>query len=86
MNITTLDGYATDMLQRLSTYEVKLRDVLKLRKKLKPRDWKRIHLFAQSQEYGKPYDVYLNGILIPWPKAWKEIRRTGAAKLVSHCK
>lgn len=67
---------------RLSAWEAKLRDVLQLRKKLKNQDWAQIWLYALSRSYKKKeFDVYLNGTLIPWDKAWKEIRRSNAHKL-----
>ncbi|KAL2211227.1 ankyrin [Sarocladium strictum] len=60
----------------LSIYETRLRDVLKLRKKLKKEDWKSIHYYAVSHglEPGT-YDVILNGTRISPKNAWKEIRR-----------
>ena len=61
---------------RLSTYEIKLRDVLKLRKKLKKEDWKPIHHYAVAHGFEPGgYDVFLNGTRIPHNKVWKEIRR-----------
>lgn len=61
----------------LSTYETKLRNVLGLRKKLKKADWTAIHQHYQDRG-GKKTGIYLNGSKIPWEKAWKEIRRSGA--------
>ncbi|KAI1775132.1 ankyrin [Hypoxylon cercidicola] len=61
----------------LTIYETRLRDVLGLRKKLKKADWTAIHQHYQSRE-GKDTGIYLNGSRIPWEKAWKEIRRSGA--------
>lgn len=63
---------------RLSTYETKLRDAFKLRKKLKSDDWGAIHHHAQLQGYAHGgYEVYLNDTRIPWQRVWKEIRRNG---------
>lgn len=61
----------------LSTYEAKLRDKLHLRKKLKKTDWPVIYQH-HLRRGGKDSAVHLNGSLIPWKKAWKEIRRSGA--------
>ncbi|XXG98306.1 hypothetical protein Hte_004629 [Hypoxylon texense] len=61
----------------LQTYETKLRDVLGLRKKLKKADWTAIYQHYQNRG-GKSTGIYLNGSRIPWEKAWKEIRRSGA--------
>ncbi|KAI0889164.1 uncharacterized protein GGS22DRAFT_153316 [Annulohypoxylon maeteangense] len=61
----------------LSTYETKLRDRLGLRKKLKKADWVAVHHHYLSRD-GKDTGIYLNGTRIPWKKAWKEIRRSGA--------
>lgn len=62
---------------RLSTYGMKLRSKLGLRRKLKKTDWPIIYshyLKGEERERG----IYLNGLRIPWDKAWKEIRRSGA--------
>ncbi|KAI1743817.1 hypothetical protein F4680DRAFT_470356 [Xylaria scruposa] len=60
----------------LSTYESKLRS-LGLRKKMKKKDW-----YPVYQDYvnsGRRHTaIYFNGARIPWDKAWKEIRRSGA--------
>ncbi|KAI2627759.1 hypothetical protein GGR54DRAFT_590352 [Hypoxylon sp. NC1633] len=61
----------------LSTYETKLRDKLGLRKKLKKSDWSAVYQ-SYLKRNGKDTAVYLNGSKIPWNKAWKEIRRSGA--------
>jgi hypothetical protein len=62
----------------LSIYETRLRDVLKLRKKLKKEDWKSIHNYVISRDMNPgEYDVLLNGTPIPEKKVWKEIRRNG---------
>ncbi|KAI0530088.1 hypothetical protein GGR58DRAFT_518751 [Xylaria digitata] len=60
----------------LSTYETKLRDKLRLRKKLKKSDWPAVYQHVRERE-GKETGIYINGIQIPWKKAWKEIRRSG---------
>ncbi|KAI1387243.1 ankyrin [Hypoxylon trugodes] len=60
----------------LSTYETKLRE-LGLRKKLKRDDWAAVYQ-SHLDRKGKESAVYLNGTNIPWKKAWKEIRRSGA--------
>ncbi|TGJ83804.1 hypothetical protein E0Z10_g4956 [Xylaria hypoxylon] len=60
----------------LSTYESKLRD-LGLRKKMKRNDWHPVY-----QHYVNSGDrhtaIFFNGERIPWDRAWKEIRRSGA--------
>ncbi|KAI0111515.1 hypothetical protein F4814DRAFT_422707 [Daldinia grandis] len=61
----------------LSTYEIKLRDKLHLRKKLKKPDWASVHQHRLMRG-DKPTGVYLNGTEIPQEKVWKEIRRSGA--------
>ncbi|KAI1416852.1 hypothetical protein F5Y13DRAFT_204230 [Hypoxylon sp. FL1857] len=61
----------------LSTYETKFRDKLGLRKKLKKADWSAVYQQYLNRN-GRPTGVYLNGTEIPWKKAWKEIRRSGA--------
>ncbi|GAW12868.1 hypothetical protein ANO14919_022390 [Xylariales sp. No.14919] len=60
----------------LSTYESKIRDKLRLRKKLKRAEWPVVYHHFQSRA-GKETGVYLNNVRIPWEKAWKEIRRSG---------
>ncbi|KAI0423021.1 hypothetical protein F5X98DRAFT_369038 [Xylaria grammica] len=60
----------------LSTYETKLRDKLRLRKKLKREDWPAVYQHVRDRE-GKETGVYINGTRVPWKKAWKEIRRSG---------
>ncbi|KAI0864986.1 hypothetical protein F4860DRAFT_341078 [Xylaria cubensis] len=60
----------------LSTYGTKLRDQLKLPKKLKKKDWPVVYRhYQQRQADGKQTQMYLNDTFIPWGKAWKEIRR-----------
>ncbi|KAI0521139.1 hypothetical protein F5B22DRAFT_644388 [Xylaria bambusicola] len=60
----------------LSTYEVKLRDKLGLRKKLKRSDWPAVYQRVRDRG-DKETGIYVNGARIPWKKAWKEIRRSG---------
>ncbi|TRX94221.1 hypothetical protein FHL15_004989 [Xylaria flabelliformis] len=60
----------------LTTYGTKLRDQLKLPKKLKKKDWPVIYQhYRHRQADGKQTSMYLNDTSIPWEKAWKEIRR-----------
>ncbi|KAI1386614.1 uncharacterized protein F4822DRAFT_444955 [Hypoxylon trugodes] len=61
----------------LSTYETKLRDVLRLRKRLKKEDWTPIYQ-SYLNRGEKDTGIYLNGNRIEWKKAWKEMRRSGA--------
>ncbi|KAH8683956.1 ankyrin repeat-containing domain protein [Ilyonectria robusta] len=58
-------------------YETKLRDKFKLRKKLRKDDWPIVYQHFRKRD-GKDTGVYLNGTEIPWKKAWKEMRRSGA--------
>ncbi|KAI0805089.1 hypothetical protein GGR55DRAFT_656989 [Xylaria sp. FL0064] len=60
----------------LSTYETKLRDKLGLRKKLKKSDWPTVYQHVRGRG-SKETGIYVNGIRVPWKKAWKEIRRSG---------
>ncbi|KAI1196149.1 hypothetical protein F5X97DRAFT_306291 [Nemania serpens] len=60
----------------LSTYESKLRD-LGLRKKMKKTDWHSIYQHYVNSDK-KHTAMSFNGTKIPWEKAWKEIRRSGA--------
>ncbi|KAI1427240.1 hypothetical protein F5Y12DRAFT_738004 [Xylaria sp. FL1777] len=60
----------------LSTYETKLRDKLRLRKKLKKADWPAVYQHVRDRG-SKETGIYVNGMRIPWKKAWKEIRRSG---------
>ncbi|KAI0106198.1 hypothetical protein GGR51DRAFT_560002 [Nemania sp. FL0031] len=60
----------------LSTYESKLRD-LGLRKKMKKKDWYPIYQHYVNSGYTHSA-LFFNGTRIPWEKAWKEIRRSGA--------
>ncbi|KAI1738463.1 hypothetical protein F4680DRAFT_424863 [Xylaria scruposa] len=64
----------------LSTYETTLRDKLRLRKKLKRTQWPIVYHHYQNRA-GKATGLYLNGERIPWNKAWKEIRRSGARSI-----
>ncbi|KAJ1336129.1 ankyrin repeat domain-containing protein 50 [Microdochium nivale] len=68
----------------LSTYESKVRDVLRLRKKLKKPDWIVIyqHWVQLNGKVTKPR-VFFHDREIPWVKAWKEIRRYGAQSQAS---
>ncbi|KAI0865902.1 hypothetical protein F4860DRAFT_509784 [Xylaria cubensis] len=66
----------------LSTYETTLRDRLQLRKKLKRADWPIVYHHFRNRG-GKETGLYLNGARIPWNKAWKEIRRSGARSISS---
>ncbi|KAI0436026.1 hypothetical protein F4803DRAFT_557416 [Xylaria telfairii] len=60
----------------LSTYESKLRD-LGVRKKMRQQDWRPVYQhYVNSGE--RHTAVFFNGTRIPWDKAWKEIRRSGA--------
>ncbi|KAI1736049.1 hypothetical protein F4680DRAFT_271001 [Xylaria scruposa] len=63
----------------LSTYESKLRD-LGLRKKMKSKDWRPVyqHYINSGSRHTA---IYFNGTRVPWDKAWKEIRRSGAREL-----
>lgn len=66
---------------RLSTYEVKLRD-LSLRKKIRRNEWLPIWQHCQHiQNQGEIADVILNGTALKWAKVWKEIRQHGLHKL-----
>ncbi|KAI3334581.1 hypothetical protein F4824DRAFT_511609 [Ustulina deusta] len=60
----------------LSTYESKLRD-LGLRKKMKRKDWRPVYQHYLSSS-GRHTAIFFNGARIPWDRAWKEIRRSGA--------
>ncbi|KAI1749805.1 hypothetical protein F4782DRAFT_511573 [Xylaria castorea] len=63
----------------LSTYESKLRD-LGLRKKMKSKDWRPVyqHYINSGSRHTA---IYFNETRIPWNRAWKEIRRSGAREL-----
>lgn len=67
----------TNTINRHNKFETKLRDLLGLRKKLKKADWIAVHHHYLARD-GKDTGIYLNGTRIPWKKAWKEIRRSGA--------
>ncbi|KAI1111801.1 hypothetical protein F5Y14DRAFT_301096 [Nemania sp. NC0429] len=60
----------------LSTYESKLRD-LRLRKKMRKQDWHPVyrHYINSGNRHTA---LFLNETRIPWDRAWKEIRRSGA--------
>ncbi|KAI0536533.1 hypothetical protein GGR58DRAFT_475065 [Xylaria digitata] len=64
----------------LSTYETKIRDKLRLRKKLKRTDWPIVYHHFRNRS-GKDTGIYLNNVRIPWEKAWKEIRRSGGRSI-----
>lgn len=73
---------------RLSTWESKLRERLQLRKKAKAHDWPLIyqHILPRLEHPRKKKlkmetIIRLNGAEIPWDKAWKEIRRSGAFRI-----
>ncbi|KAI1159728.1 hypothetical protein F5B18DRAFT_635441 [Nemania serpens] len=63
----------------LSTYESKLRD-LGLRKKMKKTDWHPVYQHYVNSG-NKHTAMLFNGIRIPWDRAWKEIRRSGAREI-----
>ncbi|CAH0018189.1 unnamed protein product [Clonostachys rhizophaga] len=63
----------------LSVYETRLRDLLGVRKKLKREDWSIIYQHYLNRNK-RSSALYLDGVKIPWKKAWKEIRRSGARK------
>ncbi|KAH8164414.1 hypothetical protein CIB48_g3845 [Xylaria polymorpha] len=66
----------------LSTYEYKLRE-LGLRKKMKKADW--YPVYQHYVNSGNRHTViYFNGTRIPWDKAWKEIRRSGARESIDY--
>ncbi|KAI0414646.1 hypothetical protein F5X98DRAFT_389674 [Xylaria grammica] len=64
----------------LSTYESKLRD-LGLRKKMKRKDWYPVYQHYVNSG-NRHTAMYFNGTRIPWDKAWKEIRRSGARESI----
>jgi len=77
----SLSDRCADSQFSISTYEARLRDILKLRKKLKKEDWYLIHQYALSRKFGRgEYEVFLNGTQIRSDRAWKEIRRYGYHK------
>ncbi|KAJ1329737.1 ankyrin repeat domain-containing protein 50 [Microdochium nivale] len=60
----------------LSIFEVRLRDVARMRKKIRKEHWKPIWRHCrQIQQDGRSPEVYLNGSRMGWPHVWKEIRR-----------
>lgn len=71
----------TAPISSLSVYEIKLRDFLGLRKRLRKKEYPIIHSHARSEGW-ETYNVYLNGTLIPWEKYWKEYRRSGAKNVI----
>lgn len=61
---------------RLSIYEVRLRDLLHIRKRMKQEDWLPVWTHCRHvKERGATPNVYFQGRLVPWTKVWKEIRR-----------
>ncbi|GAW17763.1 hypothetical protein ANO14919_072300 [Xylariales sp. No.14919] len=60
----------------LSTYESKLRD-LGLRKNMKSKNWGPVYQRYVNSGY-RHTAIFFKGTRIPWDKAWKEIRRSGA--------
>lgn len=61
---------------RLSIYEVRLRDTIRMRKKIQKAHWRPIWQHCRKiQQDEKSPEIYLNGSRIGWAKAWKEIRR-----------
>ncbi|KAI0407503.1 hypothetical protein F4802DRAFT_595317 [Xylaria palmicola] len=64
----------------LSKYETNIRDKLRLRKKLKRRDWPTVYHHYRNRA-GKETDIYLCDVKLPWEKAWKEIQRSGGRSL-----
>ncbi|KAK5625177.1 hypothetical protein RRF57_000893 [Xylaria bambusicola] len=74
-----------NILSSVSTYGAKLHNYLNLRKKLKKRDWPVVYQhYERRQAEGKQSHMYLNDTLIPWGKAWKEIRRNRARLELDH--
>lgn len=78
----------TLILNRLSTWEYKLRVDLRIRKKVKASDWPVVyrHLAPRLEKPGKkrlkrPTTIRLDGMEIPFDEAWKQIRRSGAHNL-----
>jgi hypothetical protein len=71
---------------RISAYETNLRHRQGLQKRLKAKDWPRIYHYARANGFDK-FDVLLNDTVIPWIRAWKEIRRSGVTRssLPSKC-
>lgn len=72
---------------RLLTWESKLREKLHLRKHAKSHDWPLIYQHIRprlehprKKKLKKETIIRLNGAVIPWDKAWKEIRRSRALK------
>lgn len=70
---------------RLSTWESKLRDELKLRKRAKTTDWPLIYRHVlprlehpKKKKPKRPTAVYINSTQVEWEKVWKEMRRYGA--------
>ncbi|KAJ3577320.1 hypothetical protein NPX13_g3247 [Xylaria arbuscula] len=61
----------------LSTYESKLRDLLGLRKKMKSQDWRPVYRHYLNSG-NRHTALHFNDTRIPWGKAWKEIKRSGA--------
>lgn len=44
---------------------------------MKKKDWVVVHQYVKSRGIQR-FDLKLNEVVIPWLKAWKEIRRSGA--------
>ncbi|KAK7224624.1 hypothetical protein V2G26_012627 [Clonostachys chloroleuca] len=61
---------------KLSTWEIKVRDKLGLRKKMRKSDWPIVwrHCVRRGHR-GKRSAVYLQGVPVPSRRAWAEIRR-----------
>ncbi len=76
-------GLMAKLIHSLSTYETKLRDELKLRKKLKRTDWHAVYQhWGKRESEGRETGIYINGTRKPWKSAWKEIRRSGARSAI----
>lgn len=65
----------------LSEWEIQLRDVLGLRKKLKKSDWPVVYQHVKHREdQGKEWGVYIRNYRIEKKRAWREMRRNGALR------
>lgn len=65
----------------LSEWEIRLRDVLGLRKKMKKSDWPVVYQhYKHRQDIGKDSSIWLNNYRIENKRAWKEMRRHGALR------
>lgn len=85
------ESYLSRLTGRLSTWESKLRERLQLRKKAKAHDWPLIyqHILPRlehprKKKLKRETIIRLNGTEIPWDKAWREIRRSGAFRIDPH--